>query len=171
LVSLRRYHLACKFHTSGIGKNHRSLTFNLSGGPAIQVSNLLTGFQLLNGSLNTTTQVWSVKSGSIKESPLGSFLYAIDDTGTGPFTLLSFDLTNTAHNLTLASFTSIHYNTGNANIFFGSDIKAGETGNVGALAAVTAVWEASTWAMMILGFACIGFMAYSRRGQQNFRHV
>jgi hypothetical protein len=81
---------------------------------------------------------------TLNESPFGSFMYAIDDTGTGPFKSLSFDLTNTAHNLTLASFTSIHYDTGNANIFFGSDIKAGETGNVGALAAVTAAPEAST---------------------------
>jgi small ligand-binding sensory domain FIST len=36
------------------------------------------------------------------------------------------------------------------------------TGNV-AIAAVTAVPEPSTWAMMILGFAGIGFMAYRRK--------
>jgi hypothetical protein len=33
----------------------------------------------------------------------------------------------------------------------------------------TAVPEPSTWAMMILGFFGVGFMAYRRRGQQNFR--
>jgi hypothetical protein len=33
----------------------------------------------------------------------------------------------------------------------------------------TAVPEASTWAMMILGFVGVGFLAYRRRGQQNFR--
>jgi hypothetical protein len=33
----------------------------------------------------------------------------------------------------------------------------------------TAVPEASTWAMMILGFMGVGFLAYRRRGQPNFR--
>jgi hypothetical protein len=36
---------------------------------------------------------------------------------------------------------------------------------------VSAVPEPSTWAMMILGFAGIGFMAYRRRGQPSFRLV
>jgi hypothetical protein len=35
----------------------------------------------------------------------------------------------------------------------------------------TAVPEASTWAMMILGFMGVGFMAYRRRGQPSFRLV
>jgi hypothetical protein len=34
-----------------------------------------------------------------------------------------------------------------------------------------AIPEASTWAMMILGFTGVGFLAYRRRGQQNFRLV
>ena len=33
----------------------------------------------------------------------------------------------------------------------------------------TAVPEASTWAMMVLGFLGIGFVAYRRRGQVAFR--
>jgi hypothetical protein len=36
---------------------------------------------------------------------------------------------------------------------------------------VSGVPEASTWAMMILGFVGIGFMAYRRRGQPSFRLV
>jgi len=35
----------------------------------------------------------------------------------------------------------------------------------------TAVPEPSTWAMMILGFMGVGFMAYRRRGQPSFRLV
>ena len=35
----------------------------------------------------------------------------------------------------------------------------------------SAVPEPSTWAMMILGFAGIGFLAYRRKGQQNLRLV
>jgi hypothetical protein len=39
----------------------------------------------------------------------------------------------------------------------------------GFIAAAPAVPEASTWAMMILGFAGIGFMAYRRRDRPSFR--
>jgi hypothetical protein len=35
----------------------------------------------------------------------------------------------------------------------------------------TAVPEASTWAMMVLGFFGVGFMAYRRRGQATLRLV
>jgi hypothetical protein len=50
-------------------------------------------------------------------------------------------------------------------IFFASDLAnaAGLTGSVGALA--SAVPEPSTWAMMVLGFAGVGFMAYRRKSK------
>jgi hypothetical protein len=48
---------------------------------------------------------------------------------------------------------------------------AGTTGNAGATAFSPAVPEPSTWAMMILGFMGVGFLAYRRRGQQTFRLV
>jgi hypothetical protein len=38
-------------------------------------------------------------------------------------------------------------------------------------ASIAAVPEASTWAMMILGFMGVGFMAYRRRSQGHFRFV
>jgi len=62
---------------------------------------------------------------------------------------------------------------GNSNLWFASDIwntnggGAGVTGSVAAT--ISAVPEASTWAMMILGFVGVGFMAYRRRGQPSFR--
>ncbi len=160
------------FNTSGGGNNHRSLTFNLSGGPDIIITGLSAGFQVLSGS--NTAGIWTVGDGSVSETPFGSFMYAVDDTGNGPYTTLSFNLTDAAHNLTLASFTPTHYNTGNDNIFFGSDIKLADgsaTGNVGALAAVSAVPEPGTWAMMVLGFAGVGFMAYRRRQFGSLRLV
>ena len=40
---------------------------------------------------------------------------------------------------------------------------------VGATVTVAAVPEPSTWAMMILGFMGVGFMAYRRRAQSAFR--
>jgi len=39
------------------------------------------------------------------------------------------------------------------------------TGSVGTVSAIAAVPEPSTWAMMILGFAGVGFMAYRRSSQ------
>jgi hypothetical protein len=36
---------------------------------------------------------------------------------------------------------------------------------------VTAVPESSTWAMLILGFAGVGFLAYRRKGKAAFRFV
>ena len=34
---------------------------------------------------------------------------------------------------------------------------------------ITAVPEASTWAMMVLGFLGVGFVAYRRKGGSQFR--
>jgi hypothetical protein len=100
------------FNTSGDGNNHRSLTFNLTGAPDIIITGLSAGFGVLGGTNNSGT--WTVADGSIKEAPFGNHLYAVDDNNTvnGPFTTLSFDLTDKLHDLTLASFTSTHYNTG-----------------------------------------------------------
>ena len=46
-----------------------------------------------------------------------------------------------------------------ANPFFGQN-------DVLTISAVAAVPEPSTWAMMILGFAGVGFMAYCRKGKR-----
>jgi hypothetical protein len=54
-------------------------------------------------------------------------------------------------------------------VFKGSDpISQHLTGSI-SNAIVTPVPEASTWAMMILGFAGVGFMAYRRRNNASFR--
>jgi hypothetical protein len=53
-----------------------------------------------------------------------------------------------------------------------NDLSISPGGNVpltGTLTAVSAVPEASTWAMMILGFMGVGFMAYRRSGQGQLR--
>jgi hypothetical protein len=53
-----------------------------------------------------------------------------------------------------------------------SGIGGGTSGYGGNLSvSVSAVPESSTWAMMILGFAGVGFMAYRRRTQTAFRLV
>jgi hypothetical protein len=54
--------------------------------------------------------------------------------------------------------------------FFTADVYAnGSTGVVGANDPPTSVPEPSTWAMLMLGFAGIGFLAYRRRTQGHFR--
>jgi hypothetical protein len=53
-----------------------------------------------------------------------------------------------------------------------NDLSISPGGNVpltGTLTAVSAVPEASTWAMMILGFIGVGFMAYRRQGPGQVR--
>jgi len=42
-------------------------------------------------------------------------------------------------------------------------------GPVQVLATITAIPEASTWAMMLLGFASVGFVAYRRKSKPAFR--
>jgi hypothetical protein len=148
------------FKIHGGNSNHEALAFSLSGNPAVSVSKLdgtaLTGFALVSPS-----------AGSIGAPPFGSFDYALDCTGcgagfgggfAGP---LTFKLTG-ASALTLNSLEFDTY-MGN-NIYFSSDlvIANGNTGNVGGTL-TAAVPEPSTWAMMILGFAGIGFMAYRRK--------
>jgi hypothetical protein len=52
------------------------------------------------------------------------------------------------------------------------DIFSGQTGNTGPVDAhVAAIPEPSTWAMVILGFFGVGFMAYRRKGQATLRLV
>jgi len=49
----------------------------------------------------------------------------------------------------------------------------GSNGNTGPVDAsvASAIPEPSTWAMMILGFFGVGFMAYRRKGQATLRLV
>jgi hypothetical protein len=46
---------------------------------------------------------------------------------------------------------------------------ARNTGIIDFTLQTSAVPEPSTWAMMILGFVGVGFMAYRRKGQASFR--
>jgi hypothetical protein len=60
-----------------------------------------------------------------------------------------------------------------AGYYFAADVAdpAGHTGPVGANTLTAAVSEPSTWAMIILGFAGVGFMAYRRKSKPTFRFV
>jgi hypothetical protein len=145
------------FEFHGGNTNHTALAFSLAGDPSITISSLTAGFTQVSGS-------------SVSAPPFGSFDYALSCTGcgagfgggiSGP---LSFVLSSNAGALTPSSLIFDTYN-GNS-IFFSSDlvISNGNTGNAGATL-TAAVPEPSTWAMLILGFSGIGFMAYRRKSK------
>jgi hypothetical protein len=84
---------------------------------------------------------------------------------------LSFSFTDT-NPLSLSSFSFGAFNGGGSHPqdYFTADIIGnGNTGVVGASSITTAVPEPSTWAMMILGFMGVGFMAYRRKSETSFR--
>lgn len=154
------------FHTNQ-NTNQHALAFNLVGNPTISLVNALpSGFSLA-----------STTAGSIFAPPLTSgganpeFEYAINYSGaSGAVSSLIFTLSG----LTTASLQSQSYNcsegcSGTKNIFFAVDISNVDgrntlTGNVGATF-TPAVPEPATWAMMVLGFAGLGFMTYRRKRQ------
>ena len=114
----------------------------------------------------------------IGASPFNNFLTGLTFSGSPTTSKLVFDY-DVASNFTLladgSQFLLSTRTSGNGGTpaLFAVDVinGAGTTGNAGATAFSPAVPETSTWAMMILGFMGVGFLAYRRRGQQNFRLV
>jgi hypothetical protein len=139
--------------------NHFSLGFNLDTTSGVSFSDITPGFAELSGPVNL--------------SPFGSFQLVLDcSTCSKAFNAgvntLSFQVTATG-GLDESDLVPDLFN--GQNIYFASDIAntAGLTGNVGGIAGD--VPEPSTWAMLILGFAGVGFMAYRRKGQGALRLV
>jgi hypothetical protein len=154
---------------------HTALSFDIKNDPTLTLTNLTSNFTV-NGGTNVAG-TWTVPSGTVNNTPEGTFDYGIiaptAANNAGP---LSFTIADAA-GLTLDSL-DFSISNGKLDIFFASDLAnktlvnadgSPITGTVGALA--PAVPEASTWAMMILGFMGVGFLAYRRRGQQNLRLV
>jgi hypothetical protein len=114
------------------------------------------------------------------QAPFNSFLKGLTFTGAETVQTLTFSYDPTDPNFLLSALAFSQSTRKNGNggtlAFFSSDIttqKSGSddatTGDVGALTLTTAIPETSTWAMMILGFMGVGFMAYRRRGQPSLR--
>ena len=115
------------------------------------------------------TAGFAAGSNSNPEDGLGDFTNAIQFGGkqSDHVQLLELTFTDTG-TLSLANFGLS--SGGSANAFFAADIFGdGTTGPIGAIGAVGSVPEPSTWAMMILGFMGVGFMAYRRKNQTSFR--
>ena len=146
---------------NGNGNGFDAFAFNLAAGAGQTVSlsaaEQAAGFGI-DGSLPQ------------HQDGLGFFQYGITLTNAGTgLTNLVFTVTDT-NALSIGSFAA---STGAGNgkqSYFGADVLSlnGQTGNVGSGIAPP-VPEASTWAMMILGFFGVGFMAYRRRGQGQLR--
>jgi hypothetical protein len=146
--------------------------FNLIGNPEITYSGLNTTLFTVPGGSGAggLTQ----NAGSLKANGLGNFEYGVDGTWSGASVVvtgsdLSFSITGAGLDWTdLAQLSSNGTAIFGLDIFSGTNGKTGMvdfTGNLTVTPVVVGVPEASTWAMMLLGFAGVGFMAYRRKGQ------
>jgi hypothetical protein len=154
-------------YTFDNGNSFDAFTFNLTG-PTQTISGFSSGF-----AVDTTLPQLQL--------PYGFFTYGIRYTGNGAPTTLSFSVTDPG----LLSASTFAQSTGcfsfnppcfvfpDPQAYFSADINGDRTnGAVGATSlsiVTTAVPEPSTWAMMILGFMGVGFMAYRRKGGSAFR--
>jgi hypothetical protein len=145
---------------------HTSFAFNLNPASvttasSITVTTPASGWTVLTAS-------GGVLPGSFADPAFGPFLYGLACTsgcpngGTvPPVQPSSGPLDFTIAGVTTANFLNV---TG---YVFAADV-IGPLGGTGAVAGdplVAVVPEASTWAMMILGFMGVGFLAYRRRGR------
>ncbi|MBA2402921.1 MAG: PEP-CTERM sorting domain-containing protein, partial [Bradyrhizobium sp.] len=72
---------------------------------------------------------------------------------------------NNDHSLNYEFHSFVFTTTGGSETLSFISNNAGAFGGVVGGVTISAVPEPSTWAMMILGFAGVGFMAYRRRNQ------
>jgi hypothetical protein len=134
-----------------------ALGFNLANAPKFLVGVDSSGF-----TANSQT------AGSFSVPPYGNFQY-VEGTSSSGLSSLRVVLTAVSSSgfvpLTTASIGDAI--VGSEEVFFAAQIDD-PTGQPGVVAAVAAIPEASTWAMMILGFFGLGFIAYRERNTVRF---
>jgi hypothetical protein len=146
------------------GGPHTPFAFNLLG----TESGVSATFLQPSGG-TYTFGVFSLSTTDGGATPFGTFGISIDSTaGNGSSNAYYGDL---KFDVTRASGLSTDDFIANASLaYFAADLTNGsDTGSQAWLIRVSAVPEASTWAMMILGFFGVGFMAYRRKGQAALR--
>jgi PEP-CTERM motif len=131
-----------------------------------------TGVALGDITVNQTFagQTLAGQTGTFNGDGTGSFIFGIACTTCGGGNLgITSDIVFHVANATIADLTAAN---ANGNIFV-ADIFGSATGNTGPVDVTFGappVPEPSTWAMLIIGFAGVGFMAYRRKSQhQHFR--
>jgi len=148
--------------------------FNLLNETALTYSGLSSDFKVAGVAPQTVGLVQN--AGSLSANGLGNFEYGVEGTWSGAskvVTNLSFSVSGVNLDWTdLNELSTIP--PGDMPAIFGLDIFSGTNGNTGFVdftgnltvtPVIVGVPEASTWAMMLLGFLGIGFMAYRRKGQ------
>jgi hypothetical protein len=144
------------FVNTGNGTNHEAFAFNVN--PAINPANItLTSSTASMFVIDTTLPAF--------DGQFGQFTNGITVNGgsgsaggePGPIHL----------SISLSGLDTSDFVKNAAGYFFAADVAnpAGATAPVGANTITTAVPEPATWAMMILGFFGVGFMAYRRKNQ------
>jgi hypothetical protein len=107
-------------------------------------------------------------AGTSGATPYGTFNHGVDMVGNNG----APDSQHGPLDFTIFGITTANFNTNALGYFFAADLvrlSNGATGSVAAGALSPAVPEASTWAMMILGFFGVGFLAYRRKNQGQVR--
>ncbi len=129
---------------------------------------------ILNTVANPLQSGFSI-DGAQSEDGFKNFSQSLGYSGPKTVQLLTFEETVNSSFLLSSSSFALSTGDGGTKAFFAADVTttfatgASNTGPVGGLTISTAVPEPSTWAMMILGFMGVGFMAYRRRGQPSLR--
>lgn len=135
------------------GGPHTPFTYNLNATPT---SITFVNFAIFSAALTS------------EATPYGTFNHGVDMDGKqgepgsqhGPL------------DFTVFGITTANFNANALGYFFAADLiqlSNGATGSVAAGALTPAVPEPSTWAMMLLGFFGVGFLAYRRKNQGRVR--
>ncbi|SHK60939.1 PEP-CTERM protein-sorting domain-containing protein [Bradyrhizobium lablabi] len=158
----------------------------LLAGAALATATLMTSVaqaEILNFTID-----WGGVGGTVETFNLNTSAGVVDAAGTPPYVLFSITNDNLGNNGIFFGDSSVsgwfgtgpvvggivsqtHSDYANPAFYTGSGLSinayAGETLTAysGSIVTISAVPEPSTWAMMILGFAGLGFMAYRRKSK------
>jgi len=158
---------------NGLGLTSDSADHEILPGHAVEIdmgaartgigANQVTGFTFSTNS-TTSGETWALYASS------NGFTWHLADTGSNEGTI-NLGLVNGGvdQNLEFYYLTSTGCNNGPGNCGGNNVLLATVGGNE--VLRVTNVPEPSTWAMLILGFTGVGFMAYRRKANPTFRLV